>query len=112
MCGNAERSDRRRTVNVARKTKFLARRIVMIAEKIVCLDNIDIVDLCCPQDLACTFRSGNVRSGPHLPPAAEGGAHPNLRPKPNEHCDAELKQPTRSKTQPVRIKHVALNLAR
>jgi len=45
VCRNAKRSDRGRVVNIARKTKFLARRIVMIAEKIIRLDNIDIVNL-------------------------------------------------------------------
>src|SRR5213592_4155688 len=112
MRGNAERSDRRCTVNIARKTKFLARRIVMIAEKIVCLDNIDIVDLCRLQDLACTFRSGNVGRGPHLAPAAERAAHANLRPNPNDQWNPNVKQPMRSKTESVRIKHVNLNLAR
>src|SRR5437870_13482518 len=108
MRGNAERSDRRRTENVARKTKFLARRIVMIAEKIVCLDNIDIVDLCRLQDLACTLCSGNVGSGPLDAPAGERAAHANLRPKPHDQWDADVNRPMSFEAESVRIKHVGL----
>src|SRR5436305_14279306 len=96
MRGNAERSDRRRTENVARKTKFLARRIVMLAEKIGCLDNIDIVDLCRLQDLACAFRSDNVGSGPHLAPAAQRTPHANLSTNPHDQWDADVKHSMRS----------------
>src|ERR1700730_4289190 len=91
MRGDAERSDRRRVKNVTRKAKLLLRRIVMVAEKIVRLDNIDIVDLRCLQNLPRAFRAGDVRAGADLRPFAEGATHPDLRPQTDDQWDTDVK---------------------
>src|SRR5438132_35642 len=75
-----ESSHRWCVVNVGRKTKLLLCRIVVVAEEIVCFDNIDIVDLRGLQNLARAFGAGNVRAGPDFSPAIERPGHPNLRP--------------------------------
>src|SRR5207248_6556027 len=45
MRGNSKRCDRRGVVNVAREAKSFLRRIVMIAQKIVRLNHLDVVNL-------------------------------------------------------------------
>src|SRR5205807_2158855 len=112
MRGNAERCDRGRVEYVAREAKPLARRIVMIAEEIVCLDNIDIVNLRRLQDLPRALRAGNVGAGPHLAPFSKRASHPELRPKSNDHRDPDVEQPImpEKKSATARVKHVDLNL--
>src|SRR5260370_25298977 len=61
-------SYRWRVINVARKAKLLLCRIVVIAEEIVCLHNIDIVYLRGLQNLACAFRAGDARARPDFTP--------------------------------------------
>ena len=89
--GNAERGDRRRVVNVARKAKLLARRIVMIAQEIVRLDHLDIVNLRRLQNFPRAFRAGDVGARPHLAPFLERAADAKLRPNADDQRHAQYK---------------------
>ena len=73
-------SYRRRVVNIARKAKLLLCRIVVVAEEIVCLHNIDIVDLRGLQNLARALRASDVRACPDFSPSIERTGDTNLRP--------------------------------
>ena len=66
--GDPERRDRRGVVNIAGKAELFLGRIVMIAEKIVRLDHLDIVNLRRLQNLARAFRAGDVGARAHLAP--------------------------------------------
>src|ERR1700720_1995294 len=90
--GNTKRRDRRRVVNVAGKTKLFLGRIVMIAQKIVRLDHLDIMNLRRLQDLARAFRAGDVGARAHLAPAPKGAAYTNLRPDTDDQRHADIKQ--------------------
>src|SRR5437763_15751420 len=89
----AYRCNRGRFEYVAREAKLFARRIVMIAEEIVGLDNIDIVNLRRLQDLARAFRARNVGAGPHRAPFSKRATHPELRPKRSDHRNTDVEQP-------------------
>src|SRR5207244_12532009 len=62
------------------------------------------------QNFTRAFRAGDVRARPHLAPFMERTRHPNLRPNPDNQRDADIKEPTRSETETVWIKHTELNL--
>src|SRR5437588_3094 len=93
MRGNAEGRDRRGIVNVARETKRFLGRIVMIAQKIVRLHYLDIVNLGRLQNFARAFRAGDVGARAHLAPAPKRAAHANLRPDADDQRHADIKQP-------------------
>ena len=66
MRGDTKCGDRRCVVNVRRKTKSFTGRIIVVAEKIVRLDHLNIGDLGRLQNLARAFRAGDIRTGPRL----------------------------------------------
>jgi hypothetical protein len=82
----------------------------MVPKKIVRLHNIDIVNLGRLQNFTRAFRTGDIRTRPNFAPFMEGARDPNLRPNPDNQRDADIKQPVRSKTETVWIKHTQLNL--
>ena len=63
----------------------------MVPEEIVCLHNIDIVNLRCLQDLTRAFRASDVCAVAHLAPSAERTANPNLRPNSNDQRNTDIK---------------------
>src|SRR5439155_21741711 len=89
---------RRRVINVARQVQLFLGWIVMVAQKIVCLHDVDITNLRCLEDLACAFSSGDIPARTHLAPPAKRAAHPNLRPNSNDQRDAEVEQPVGTQT--------------
>jgi len=80
----------------------------MIAEKVIRLDNIDIVNLRRCQNFARTLCTGDVRTGADLTPLSKRAAYPKLRLRRNDQRHADVKEPMRSKTESVRIKHACL----
>ena len=60
MRGDAERSDRRSVVDVCRQAERLLGWIVMVAEKVIRFDDVDVMNLRCLQNFTCRFRTGNV----------------------------------------------------
>src|SRR5213593_4818083 len=82
----------------------------MVPKKIVRLDNFHIGYLCRSQNFTRALRAGDVRARPHLAPFMERTRDSNLCPNPDDQRDADIKQPTRSKTETVWIKHTELNL--
>jgi len=64
----------------------------VIAQKIVRLHHIDIVNLCRLLNLACAFRTRDVGARAHLTPAPKGPAYPKLRPNTDDQRHAEIKQ--------------------
>src|SRR5205085_10258807 len=66
--------------NVARTMELFVRRIVVVSEEIVCLDNIDIMNLRRLQNFTRTLRAGDVRACAHLSPAIECARNTDLRP--------------------------------
>src|ERR1700726_111285 len=89
--GDAECSYGWGVVNIARQTKPFACRIVMVAEKIVRLHNIDIVDLRSMQNFPRRFRPRDVGARADLAPFAERPAHPNLRPECDDQRTTDVK---------------------
>ncbi len=85
-------SYRWRVINVARKAKLLLCRIVVIAEEIVCLHNIDIVDLRGLQNLTCAFRAGDVRARADFTPTIERTGDANLGPDAENHRNNQVKE--------------------
>ena len=77
---NSQGRDRRRVVNVARKTKLFLCRVVMVAKEAVHLDHIDVVNLRGLQNLSRALPAGDVGRSAHFPPTIERTGHPNLRP--------------------------------
>src|SRR5438067_11289811 len=92
---------RRRVINVARQVQLFLGWIVMVAQKIVCLHDVDITNLCCLEDFACAFSSGDIPARSHLAPMAKRAAHSNLRPNSNDQRNADVKQPVRTQTKTV-----------
>src|SRR5436190_3124913 len=82
----------------------------MVPKKIVRLHDIHVVDLGCLQNLTRAFRTGNIRSRPHFAPFTEGACDSNLGPNPDDQRHADVKEPMRSKTETVWIKHTDVNL--
>ena len=70
----------------------------MVAEKIVRLHNVDILNLRCLEDFACAFSAGDIPARTHFAPMAERAGHSNLRPNSNDQRDADVKQPVRTQT--------------
>src|SRR5580765_1910952 len=95
--GDAQCCYRRRVINVARQVQLFLCRIVVVAQKIVRLYDVDIRNLGCPEDFACAFSSGDIPARAHLAPMAKRAAHPNLRPNANDQWDADVEQPVGSK---------------
>src|SRR6476646_11121486 len=93
VCRDAQCSYRRRIVNVARKVQLLLCRIVVIAQKIVRLYDVDILNLICLEDLSGTFSPGDIPARTHLAPMAKRTFHPDLRPNSNDQWDADVEQP-------------------
>src|SRR5437762_2500598 len=98
MRSNTERRHRGRVINVAREVQLLLGRIVMVAEKIVRLHDINIMDLCGLQDFARALGASDIRARTHFAPTAKCAAHPNLRPNSDDQGDADVQQPMRSQT--------------
>src|SRR5262245_55744607 len=98
VCGDAQCSYRRRIVNVARQVQLLLCRIVVVAQKIVRLYDVDIMNLGCLEDFACAFSSSDIPVRAHLAPMAKSTAHPNLRPNSNDQWNADVEQPVGSQT--------------
>src|ERR1700730_11899519 len=82
----------------------------MVPKKTVRLHNIDILNLGRLQNFTRAFSTGDVRTRPHFAPFTERARDSNLRPNPDDQRDADVKQPVRSKTETVWIKHTELNL--
>src|SRR5262245_42093504 len=93
VCRDAQCSYRRRIVNVARQVQLLLCRIVVVAQKIVGLYDVDILNLGCLEDLTCAFSSGDIPARTHLAPMAKRTFHPNLRPNSYNQWDADVQQP-------------------
>ena len=70
----------------------------MVAEKIVCLHDVDIMNLRCLEDFACAFGSGDIPARAHLAPTAKRAGHSNLRPNSNDQRDADVEQPVGTQT--------------
>mgnify|MGYP003694679845 CR=1 FL=1 len=70
----------------------------MVAEKIVCLHDVDILNLRCLEDFACAFSSGDIPVRTHLAPTAKRAGHSNLRPNSNDQRDADVEQPVGTQT--------------
>src|SRR5712691_6146023 len=98
MRSNTQGRHRGRVVNVARQVQLLLGRIVMIAEKIVRLHDVHVMDLCCLQDFPRTLCASNVAARTHLAPSAKRAGHPNLRPNSNDQRDADVEQPVGTQT--------------
>src|ERR1051325_12114695 len=84
--------------------------VVVVAEKIVRLNDLDVVDLCCLQDFARAFGSGDIPVRTNLAPPAKRAADPNLRPNSDDQRDADVQEPVRTQTKSVRaadIQHAA-----
>src|SRR4030095_5702879 len=109
VCSDAERRHRRRIVNIGRETKAFARRIVMIAEIIVRLDDIHVVDLRCLHNFARRFRAGDIRAGAHGSPFPKCAADAKLRPQTDNQRQTDQQKPVMPKeetaTVTVRIVH-------
>src|ERR1700730_8131596 len=82
----------------------------MVPKKTVRLHNIDILNLGCLQNFTRAFSTGDIRTRPHFAPFTERARDSNLCPNPDDQRDADVKQPVRSKTKTVWIKHTELNL--
>jgi hypothetical protein len=93
MCGNSKRRHRWRIENVARETQLLLRRIVMIPEKIVRLDNINIVNLRGLQNFSRAFRAGDIGTRSYLAPPPKGVRDANLRPNTDDCRNNKVEQP-------------------
>ena len=65
----------------------------MVAEIIVRLDDIDIVNLRRLQNFARRFRTGDVRTRTHRAPPAESGADAELRPQADNQGHTDQQQP-------------------
>src|SRR5262249_35855177 len=96
----------RRVINITRQMQLLLGRIVMVAEKIVRLHDVNVTDLRRLQDFARTLGTRNVRACAHLAPPAERAAYPNLRPNSNDQWDADVNQPIRPQPETRWIIHV------
>src|SRR5438309_10863320 len=90
--GDPEGRDRRGVVNVAGEAKPFLGRIVMITQKIVRLDHLDIVNLRRLQNLPRAFRACNIGARAHLAPAPKRAAYANLRPNSDNQRHANIKQ--------------------
>jgi hypothetical protein len=112
MRSNAQRRYRRRMINITRQVQFFVPRIVVVPKKIVGLHNLHIVYLGRLQNFLRALGTGDVRACSNLAPFSERAGHTNLRPNPDDQWDTDIKQPVRSKTKTVRIKHVYVNLTR
>src|ERR1043166_7181647 len=99
-------------INIARQVQLLVPGIVMVAEKIVRLHDVHIMNLGRLQNFASALRAGNVRARPHLAPFSERAGHTDLRPNSEDQRDADVKQPVRTQAKTGWIKHVSLNLTR
>src|SRR5262249_30869273 len=88
----------RRIVNVARQVQLLLCRIVVVAQKIVRLYDVDIVNLSCLEDFACAFGSGDISARANFAPPAKRAGHTHLRPNPNDQWDADEEQPVGTQT--------------
>src|SRR5580765_4635792 len=99
--GDAQCCYRRRVINVARQVQLFLCRIVVVAQKIVRLYDVDIRNLGCPEDFACAFSSGDIPARAHLAPTAKRAGHSNLRPNSNDQRDADVEQPVRTQTKTV-----------
>src|SRR5262245_26285923 len=95
---DAQCSYRRRIVNVARQVQLLLCRIVVVAQKIVRLHDVDIMNLGCLEDFACAFSSSDIPARTHLAPMAKRTFHPKLRPKSDDQRDADVEQPVGTET--------------
>src|SRR5262245_7888637 len=89
---------RRRIINVAREVQLFLRWIVMVAQKIVRLDDLDVTDLRRLEDFASALGSGDIPTRANLAPPAKGAFHPNLRPNSNDQRHADIKEPVRTQT--------------
>src|SRR5256714_11728270 len=94
--GNPEGRDRRGVVNVAGEAKPFLGRIVMITQKIVRLDHLDIVNLRRLQNLPRALRAGDVGARAHLAPASKRAGDANLCPNADNQRHANIKQPVTS----------------
>src|SRR5439155_19573886 len=92
---------RMRIVNVAPQMQLLLCRIVVVAQKIVRLYDVHILNLGSLEDFACAFSSGDIPVRTHLAPPAKHAAHPNLRPNSNDQRDADVEQPVGTQTKTV-----------
>src|SRR5262245_17527150 len=95
---DAQCSYRRRIVNVARQVQLLLCRIVVVAQKIVRLHDVDIMNLRCLEDFSRAFSPGDIPARTHFAPMAKRTAHPNLRPNSNDQWDADVEQPVGTET--------------
>src|SRR5262245_2470633 len=92
---------RRRIIDVTRKVQLLFGGVVMVAQKIVRLHHLDVLDLRCLKNFPGAFGSGNVPARAHLAPPAKRAAHANLRPNSNDQWDADVEDPIRTETKTV-----------
>src|SRR5215216_5958948 len=92
--------------------QFLVPRIVMVPQKVVRFHDFHVLYLRGLQNFLSAFRAGDVSARPHLTPFAERAGHTNLRPNPDDQRNADVKQPVRTKTETIWIKHADSNLMR
>ncbi len=84
-------------VNVAREAKLFLGRIVMIAQKVVRLDHLNIVNLRRLQNLPRAFRAGDVGARAYLCSTVQTLLLTrNLRPNANNQRHANIEQPVTS----------------
>src|SRR5437868_2807354 len=105
---HAQRSDRWGVIHVCRKAEPLTRRIVVVPEKIIGFDDINIMDLGSLQDLTRGFGAADVRAGPDFTPFAEGTTNADLRPNTDDKGHADVQKPVTAKAETARVKHVYL----
>src|SRR2546423_7708707 len=110
MRRDPKRGDGGRVVNVGREMELLARRIVVVAEKIVRLHDLHVVDPGRRQNFAGCLSASNIRSGPDRPPFLKSAADAKLRDQPDDERYAHQEKPVRSKTVTVNVSqcHVCL----
>jgi len=106
---NPQRRYGRRVVHAAGEVQLLVSRVVMVSKKIVRLHNIDIVNLGRLQNFTRAFSTGDVRTRPHFAHLWNALVTRICAQIPIT-TDADIKQPVRSKTETVWIKHTELNL--
>lgn len=81
----------------------------MIAEKIIRLHNIDIVDLRGLQNLPRALRAGNVRARSHLAPFTECALNPDLRPNADDRRHYYIEQPVMTSAESNGVEHSYLS---
>src|SRR5690349_4544405 len=105
---DSQRRHRWGVIHIGRKVQLLACGVVVVPQKIVGLDDVDIVDLRRLQDLTGGFSAGDVGTGPNLSPFSEGAANADLGPNTDDQGHTNIKKPVTAKAETTRVKHVYL----